>query len=83
MIKNPDLELMLLTDESLLGGQSFKIEFDYKIRQAVKITPIGLPGRVLAMQLDGSGKQYLVRYFENSEPRSEWLFSDELEPVND
>lgn len=52
----------------------------FKIGDKLKVMDLKhLSGRVLRIQIANQGAEYELRYFDGIEPRTAWLFEDELE----
>jgi hypothetical protein len=55
------------------------VEFLFDIGQAVTISPLKVPGTVLARCDRGQYREYRVVYWAESSRRDEWLLESELE----
>ncbi len=53
----------------------------FKLEQPVKITALGLVGRVAVISVNKEGIEYLVRYFVYSKQIECWLKSYDLEEI--
>lgn len=58
---------------------AFRHDFPFSIADRVMIKEIQRPGRVEMIQIDSIGVMYRVAYWDNSERKTVWLYSDELE----
>ena len=70
-----------------LLSMKITIEFDFKLGERVKILELeNRLGRVVAVTHDHEGVCYKVRYFQNGEVKTVYLYADELlsgEPCNE
>lgn len=58
--------------------QGFIFTADYKLHQRVWIIALEQWGVILSIYVDTMGMQYNVRYFYNGEPRTVYMFPNEL-----
>lgn len=54
------------------------IEFQYELKQRVKINNINTSGFIVAYYYGETGAQYLVSYFLNGERKSTYLYPEEI-----
>jgi len=60
-----------------------KIEYDFSRHDIVSIKDIDTKGRVISLISSVDGKQYLVKYWNNGELKTVWLYEWEMEIVNE
>jgi len=58
------------------------VDFDFDIKQPVKIKSIGMIGTVDSMTIDINGKQYRVVYWNDGGRFSTWMYEWEIEAIN-
>ena len=59
----------------------YKVPFQFSLGQTIKITELGLRGRVIELCLCDSGRKYLVRYFHDDMALTEDFYEDELTKI--
>lgn len=57
-------------------------DFEFKLKEAVKIIPLGCKGRVDSIWITETGVKYQVRYFDKAEVKDVYFFADELKKDN-
>lgn len=53
-------------------------EFDFNLLDTVNITELQRPGIILEINIDTTGIQYRVRYFDDGDAKYVYFFSNEL-----
>jgi hypothetical protein len=55
------------------------VEFEFSLKQSVKIKSIEITGKIDSMSLDVNGKMYRVVYWYNGTRNQTWLYDWEIE----
>lgn len=57
-------------------------QFDFSLGDKILVKEVQRPGRVELIQVDFTGVQYRVTYWDNSKREVVWLYTDEIEARN-
>lgn len=66
---------------AVMKRPTHSVEFEFQLREKVKVKPLNVEGIVIAMTFDMEWKSYRVAYWWDGKRTVEWLMAEELESI--